>query len=196
MRQNCRCSFATLLHSLILHCHGSRSSCQTVSLIVFYMWPNCNKLYIICRLEIKTLRRQQRIQMLENAENQKEALEKEKQEMLLGKIQSYTMRHLCIGWGWWCWWWTWWWAIQPYTTSWFFRVTNCLGSSHSWILSIHYLKHSSIMKCLWGKAALRCWKLQSKRGMHLKRISRSCCLAAGMEAVRLFSVPQACVKMI
>ena len=82
MRQNCRCSFATLLQSLILRCHGSGSSCQTVSLVEFYILA---ALYIFCRLEIKTLQRQQRIQMLENAENQKEALEKEKQEMLLGE---------------------------------------------------------------------------------------------------------------
>ena len=52
-------------------------------------WPHY--VDILCRIEIKTLRRQQRIQMLENAENQKEALEKEKQEMLLGKIESYTI---------------------------------------------------------------------------------------------------------
>ena len=94
MRQNCPCSFATLLHSLILHCHGSTSSGQTVSLLVFL---DVAKLYIICRIEIKTLRRQQRIQMLENAENQKEALEKEKQEMLLGE-QSLpaSSRHLGV----------------------------------------------------------------------------------------------------
>ena len=68
--------------------------------------PNCKKLYIICKIEIKTFRRQQRIQMLQNAENQKEALEKEKQEMLLGE-QSLpaSSRHLGVWWWRWCWSW-------------------------------------------------------------------------------------------
>ena len=79
--------------------------------------------------QIKTFRRQQRIQMLENAENQKEALEKEKQEMLLGEQDLHlSSRNLGV-------------VdddddehedeLQPYKTSEdFLRVTSCLGSSH------------------------------------------------------------------
>ena len=64
------------------------------SLIVFYILA---ALCIFCRIEIKKLQRQQRIQMLENAENQKEALEKEKQEMLLGKEDLPAIsRHLGV----------------------------------------------------------------------------------------------------
>ena len=53
-RKDLQYSFATLPHSLISDCYGSRSSCQTFSLIAFNMWPKWSKLNIICRIEIKT----------------------------------------------------------------------------------------------------------------------------------------------